>query len=1062
MSAGSKWYGDLAALPSLGATLQKAATLGELHEARRQNLAQFWTPTPVAALVWRIALEAIDKALKRKPGAKVRLIDTSIGSGRLVQFADPALHSVDGVDVHEVSVSALSDRLLAAGFEFTMHTAGMEQIKAGRGHYGVALINPPFSLHMETALLEPYACTAHGRFGPNSSALSHAYALHQALDLADVVVAILPRGYANDAFAERVGGSRLRALLHLPGAAFADEGTQVATSILVYGRERVSTPAAELRIQSLDDALPPFELDCMTTAESHGRPLAVRTCEHGTPAITLPATGDRKVRVVRRGSQIKLGFRCGLTQARVMNALLRRQIDRYADPSHRYPAGIDTEGQGILDIELHLMQADPLGSFQQLLSKIAQVGGVPSIDAGFLPYIRRRLRRLTVERTPIRHSILVPAGGDLRQDLDNAETLTATARHAHLLDPHRWGSPRIAAGAAVTLHRSIEPDGEYFHYSQGGVTARLSRAELLDRFELPAIAASVDEADQWIVRYEGRAKAFPQHAALLRRRAHALGLHRWLSWGFQLDDVIEMSMTAGGKVIGGHAMGLGKARMAVSLCLLGQGQYNLIVVEASLIDEFTAELRTLGVDRSQWQVIDSPPSLNELRQINLISYTRLRMPVHQQRPKATYAKALRGRLHTVIADEAHCVSNDESDQVRALYCLRPKRRYGLTGTPCGNYPRSLLPLIVWVAGDGTAAQVYGRRRPYMTPELLRTMIDARRGVDVFREKFVTVEWCTYEWAESMTEGAKREVPTLSSLDAYRAYAGRFVLRRLWEEPEVARYIRIPTPDIQTIELEWDDAHLAYYLAVAEEFAQWWRAARSGAVRDGKRVNLVAILARLGAVFQAANYPQGLDGPAGAYAPLTSKQRTVVDYLAGNHAAGRKTIVFATSPNLLSLLAGQLDARGVESVLYTGRVPLRRRTLELNQRFRHGSCSTLLASFGVGQAGLNLPQASDEVFYNRCWSPRQEQQALYRALRPQQKNELRVARFHLRGSLDQYMARMVAMKVDASRAGLDWGTPEYSAHDFEHWLSILDSFCNEIAQLRNIKRHDLKEHLCHAA
>ena len=114
--------------------------------------------------------------------------------------------------------------------------------------------------------------------------------------------------------------------------------------------------------------------------------------------------------------------------------------------------------------------------------------------------------------------------------------------------------------------------------------------------------------------------------------------------------------------------------------------------------------------------------------------------------------------------------------------------------------------------------------------------------------------------------------------------------------------------------------------------------------------------------------------------------------------------------------------------------------------------------GVAQTGLNLPMASYELFYNRSWSPRQEQQALFRALRPQQRNRLGVEFVHLRGSLDEYQARMVDMKSNAAAVGLDWGTPEYTSDDFQHWLSILDGFVDGLAEMRGVDRHQFRHEL----
>ena len=129
---------------------------------------------------------ALERALCRDgEGVRVPLIDTSCGTGALLQFADPARHELAGTDVHGPSVTALSDAARGAGFQCHFSTVGMEQIDPTG--FGVALINPPFSLHLEAPTLVAGPATHYGRFGPDTSALSHAYAVQQALAAADVV-----------------------------------------------------------------------------------------------------------------------------------------------------------------------------------------------------------------------------------------------------------------------------------------------------------------------------------------------------------------------------------------------------------------------------------------------------------------------------------------------------------------------------------------------------------------------------------------------------------------------------------------------------------------------------------------------------------------------------------------------------------------------------------------------------------------------------------------------------------------------------------------------------------
>ncbi|MFP3740631.1 hypothetical protein, partial [Burkholderia sp. SIMBA_019] len=86
-------------------------------------------------------------------------------------------------------------------------------------------------VHLESPHLQPFGCTTWGRFGPNSSALSHEYALGQALEAAQVVVALLPTSFV-DRFvnvldhrdAHSTAAQRVVGIFDLPPSAFREEG----------------------------------------------------------------------------------------------------------------------------------------------------------------------------------------------------------------------------------------------------------------------------------------------------------------------------------------------------------------------------------------------------------------------------------------------------------------------------------------------------------------------------------------------------------------------------------------------------------------------------------------------------------------------------------------------------------------------------------------------------------------------------------------------------------------------------------------------------------------------
>src|SRR6185312_11252511 len=240
----------------------------------------------------------------------------------------------------------------------------------------------------------------------------------------------------------------------------------------------------------------------------------------------------------------------------------------------------------------------------------------------------------------------------------------------------------------------------------------------------------------------------------------------------------------------GWTMGLGKTRGALGLCLSG-GDHNLIMVEAGLVGELVEQIEEIGLPADLWQVISSPEQCHDLHKINIISYSRARMPVATGAGRRTYARMLRRRIHTLVADEAHLLRAPDTEQSRAVHMISPKCRFLMTGTPVANYVRDLLGLVRYVGGDGTAIQPFGLHRPYLTPELLRDMTMAARGTDVFRERHVVTEWVTHTFEDNLTRGAKREVPKVRNLGELRSWAAPFVLRRVAGEPEVAKYVRTP-------------------------------------------------------------------------------------------------------------------------------------------------------------------------------------------------------------------------------------------------------------------------------
>ena len=1035
------WHTDLADYQSKGATAARPGSLAGLAAARREHEGQFFTPPALVDFCWRLVRPAIDQRTAK--GKRTALLDNSCGIGRFFWPADPEHHTLIGQDVDGDALAALEAAARAAGFDTNLVHAGLEQTAGARAH--VAFLNPPFSITLSSAVLTPYDGVTHwGAHGPHTHAISQGYAIAQAVEGCDVVIAVVPSSYVPQLYAAPALSDRLRAIINLPPGLFRSEGTDVRVSVAVWAEPVPGQDVQTLRVERLDDPAPDLGLQLSLSMGRVSAP-KVRGIDPSEPAITGDVTGQRNVRLSHDGRRLVLGFRCALVEAKVRNAMLRGPILRDGDERNRLPKGVKYRGQGLFDLENWLLD-DPMPVLDRVCQIIRDAGGEPEVTPTLRGYLRRRARKMRVLRTPLRRWAHV-AGTATLETLQPGQTVSATAAALVPTDPSRIGAPVIRRGAAVQLAKCETPEGIRYDVQSEGVS--LMQVSLEQAQKVFTVTDPGDPA--WTLIHPGRREAFPELAAARLRLAEAVGAARFAHWDpesgescYQLDDLVELTMAP--RALAGWDMALGKTRLALGLTLMG-GEANLIVLQSHLVPEMVDEIRAIGLPEDLWQVIESPAQLADLRRVNIISYARLKREIAKGAGRRTYARLLRRRLHTVVADEAHILSHRDTDQSCALWMLSAKRRYGLTGTPIASYCRDALPLLLWAGGDGVASQPYGEHQPFIDPVNLASMEASRRGIDEFRDRFVTLEWAVREFDENLRQGAKREIPRLRNVEDFRRMLAPHLLRRVKGEPEVRRWI----PEIKVKSKErvvrWEPGHFQAFKACAEEFAGWYRDRKRHEAETGKPINLLALLARVGAVLTATNNPAQMEGPGAGLAGHASKDPVAVEQLLAWCREGRKSILFAHSPTTLNRIAAQLRRHGIEPVIYHGEIGIAARTRQLNQRFRNGDAQVLLVSLGAGQSGLNIPMASRVLFYGRGWTPKDEDQALARVLRRAQREEVLAVFLRLPGSLDAYQAQLVEHKRSASAAGVDYAEQELGEADFLHLDTVIGQFVRDLEEGR---------------
>ena len=984
-------WDQLDRIKSIGSQTRKANSLGDLHRVRKETNSQFWTPLWLSHYIWGLINQIIE------PNERYTFLDNSVGAASLFRGADPDSHGLYGFDIDNDVIGSLKSAFMLRAREYQFENIRLERARIGK--FSIATINPPFSINFDSPYLEANAVTHYGRYGRDTSARSDEYALAQALKSCQVVFAIVPRSVTK--LFKRIE-PRLEYVLKLPRDTFVDETVEsVEVDLLVFGpRGSDSKPIEE----SISQGQEPFlinRIPVLPPLSSDNREAFLEdvSLKHRKPLVTTPVTGDTQVSLIPNDRKIDLKFRCGATEARVLNEIYEQPI---LSVENRKPIeGIEFVGEFRLLIDVIILQDDVEEALDFICNKIRSAGGNPVITTE----LRDRIKELQYEH----ERMSVPFSRYAYRK--EAPIIQAKAKKLGLIDLRNKNS-FVMKGESVSAKRT--ENGFEVTSQQGKFNCE--HDTFFAYFDI-----GQDYADEgyWEQIHPPIRDKFPDEIAALEKRAIELGVMDWLTWrGYQGPDLIEIAFKDKGALVAWQ-MALGKTRLALALSFLLEGN-SLILVKPRLVNEIRRELAKLGVPQEDFNIIESESDIENLKKVNIASYNTIKS--RRTQSGKSIACLISDRIENCIADEGGLLANEHTAQTLAVKELNSKRNYIFDGTPQPNTCRELHIQACWIAGESRSYQPYGNKGVFIEKSLFYSPTEFRRGRDAFREDFVKFEWVTNEFIEEQ-KGAKREIPTINgaNLHRFREWISPLMKRRVQLEPDVAAWVQFPVPIINppTI-VEWDAKHLEVYIKAVKWFEVWYEDYLQSLEEDGKVSNLTVILQKLEACFKAANVPDTLSGFCSPYLDLTSKQKAVIDFVCDQVTKGNRPIVFARSPKALKRMAIEIEKRGVSTLLFTGEETIEKRNQKLDAQLREGDVQSVLASIGVTCDGLNLEMLNTFIFYNRDFRGRSEFQAMYRLLRADQRNEVNGYFFHLPGSIDEYQAQLLDYKAMASEAGLDYG------------------------------------------
>ncbi len=408
-------------------------------------------------------------------------------------------------------------------------------------------------------------------------------------------------------------------------------------------------------------------------------------------------------------------------------------------------------------------------------------------------------------------------------------------------------------------------------------------------------------------------------------------------------------------------MGLGKTIQVLALLESRREQHagpSLVVVPRSLVFNWKAEAARFT---PQLKVLDhtgmgraKPGAHFQEHDVVLTTYGTLRRDIVDLKDIA---------FDYCILDEAQAAKNASSQTAKAVRLLQGKNRLALSGTPVENHLGELWSLF-----------------EFLNPGML--------GVA-----------SVFQGADGGLRNPDEQTRTLLA----RALRP-FILRRT--KRQVATDLPEKTEQTLYCELEPDQRKLY------DELKQHYRQALLPRVeRDGIGRSKIQILEALLRLRQAACHP-GLIDKKRTDEP-SAKLESLLPQLGEVTEEGHKTLVFSQFTSFLAIVRQRLDREKVAYEYLDGRTRDRAARVE---RFQNDpECKLFLISLKAGGLGLNLTAAEYVFLLDPWWNPAVEAQAIDRAHRIGQTNQVFAYRLIARDTVEEKVLQLQQTKRNLADA-----------------------------------------------
>lgn len=233
----------------------------------------------------------------------------------------------------------------------------------------------------------------------------------------------------------------------------------------------------------------------------------------------------------------------------------------------------------------------------------------------------------------------------------------------------------------------------------------------------------------------------------------------------------------------------------------------------------------------------------------------------------------------------------------------------------------------------------------------------------------------------------------------------FVMRRKKEDvlPELPDLIEMTYPN------EMSDSQKAIYLAQLRQMQDRIRSSSDSDI-NRQKIEILSGITRLRQICDTPSLFMDYDGESGKLESL----RTLLLQIKEN---GHRALIFSQFRGMLDIAEQDIVSLGLTSYKITGSTPADERQ-EMTRAFNNGSKDVFLISLKAGGVGLNLTGADTVVLIDLWWNPAVEMQAISRAHRIGQKENVEVFRLITRGTIEEKILELQENKRNLVTTVLD--------------------------------------------